>query len=91
MPPQALQTIHVSWPFVVWGLDLVEPFKKALRGYTHFLVAVDKFTKWIKATPITKLKSSKAAIFFRDNVYRFGISNSIIIDNGTQFTRELFL
>jgi hypothetical protein len=30
---------------VVWGLDMVGPLKKALNGFTHLLIAVDKFTK----------------------------------------------
>jgi hypothetical protein len=30
MPVQALQTILVTWLFVVWGLDLVEPLKITL-------------------------------------------------------------
>jgi hypothetical protein len=37
------------WPFIIWGLDLVRPLKKAPRGYTHLLVVVDKFSKWIEA------------------------------------------
>ena len=31
MPPTALQTIPVTWPFAVWGLDMVGP----LKGGTH--------------------------------------------------------
>jgi hypothetical protein len=27
-PAQELQTIPISWPFAVWGLDLLGPFKK---------------------------------------------------------------
>ena len=27
MPPTALQTIPITWPFAVWGLDMVGPFK----------------------------------------------------------------
>ena len=42
---QALQMIPIMWPFVVWGLDLVGPLKKALEGYTHLLVTIDKFIK----------------------------------------------
>jgi len=34
---------------VVWGLDMVGPLKKAPGGFTHLLIAVDKFTKWIEA------------------------------------------
>jgi hypothetical protein len=83
MSAYALQTIPVTWSFAVWGLDLVEPFKKAPRGCTHLLVAVDKFMKWIEAKPITKLRSSEVAAFFRDIVYRFGVPNSNITDNET--------
>jgi hypothetical protein len=45
---QALQTIPITWSFAVWGLDLVDPLQKALRGFTHLLVAIDKFSKWIE-------------------------------------------
>ena len=54
---QALQTIPITWPFIVWGLNLVGPLKRAPEGFTHLLVAVDKFTKWIEARPITMMKS----------------------------------
>jgi hypothetical protein len=27
---------------------MIGPFKKARGGYTHVLVAIDKFTKWIE-------------------------------------------
>ncbi|XP_014660192.1 uncharacterized protein LOC106804161 [Setaria italica] len=53
----------------VWDLDLVGPFKRVPRGYTHLLVAVDKFTKWIEAKPITKVMSVEAVEFFLDIVY----------------------
>jgi ribonuclease HI len=29
LPAQALQTIPITWPFAVWGLDLVGPLQKA--------------------------------------------------------------
>jgi hypothetical protein len=73
------------------GIGLGRPFKKALRGFTHLLVAIDKFTKWIEAKPITKLKSSEVAAFFHDIIYQFGIPNSILNDNRTQFIGEPFL
>ena len=55
------------------------------------LVAIDKFSKWIEARPITKIKSEQAVKFFTDIVYRFGVPNSIITDNGTQFIGKKFL
>jgi IS30 family transposase len=79
------------WPFETWGLDLLGPFKKPPGGYTHLLVTIDKFTKWIEAKPITQVRSEDVMEFFHDNVYRFGVLNSIIIDNGTLFTGKKFL
>jgi hypothetical protein len=54
---QDLQTIPIMWPFAMWGLDLLGPFKKMLGGSTHLLVAVDKFTKQIEARPLAKIGS----------------------------------
>ena len=73
------------------GLDLVGPLKKAPGGFTHLLVAVDKFSKWIEARPISTIKSEQAVLFFTDIIFRFGVPNSIITDNGTQFTSKRFL
>ena len=78
--------IPITWPLVVWGLGLVGPLKKAPRGYTHLLVTIDKFTKWIEARPISVIKSEQAMLFFLNIVHRFGVPNSIIMDNDTQFT-----
>jgi hypothetical protein len=41
----------------VWGLDLVSPLQKAPGGYTHLLVAVDKFSKWIEVRPLNSIRS----------------------------------
>ena len=45
-PVQALHTIPLSWLFAVWGLDILGPFPKAIRGYEWLYVVIDKFTKW---------------------------------------------
>jgi hypothetical protein len=45
VPAQVLRTIPLSWPFTIWVLDSVGPFKTAPGGYKHILVVVDKFTK----------------------------------------------
>jgi len=91
LPVHALQTIPVTWLFAVWGLDLVGPLQKAPGGYTHLLAAIDKFSKWIEARPTGKIRSEQAVLFFTDIVFRFGVPNSIITDNGTQFTGKKLL
>jgi transposase InsO family protein len=69
---------------------MIGPFKKAQGGYTHVLVAIDKFTKWIKYKPIASLTSAKAVEFIKDIIFRFGIPNSIITDLGSNFTSSEF-
>ena len=81
MPAQELQTIPITWSFVVWGLDMVGPLQKAPDGYTHLFVVIDKFTKWIEAKPITTITAAKAKEFFQDIVVRFSVPNRIITDN----------
>ena len=70
---------------------MVGPLKKAARGFTHLLVAVDKFTKWIEAKSIAKTNSQEAVKFFVNIIYQFGIPNTIITDNRTNFTGKKFL
>nr|AAV43881.1 putative polyprotein [Oryza sativa Japonica Group] len=72
LPAQEQQTIPLSWPFAVWGLDMVGLFKKAIGGYTHLFVAVDKFSKWIEAKPVITITADKARDFFINIVHRFG-------------------
>jgi transposase InsO family protein len=91
LPAQALQTIPITWPFAVWGLDLVGPLQKAPGGYTHLLVAINKFSKWIEVRPLNSIRSEQAVAFFTNIIHRFGVPNSIITDNGTQFTGRKFL
>jgi hypothetical protein len=55
-----LQTIPITWPFTVWHLDIVEPLRQAPGGFTHLLVVVDKFSKWIEARPIVNVHSEEA-------------------------------
>jgi transposase InsO family protein len=69
---------------------MIGPFKKAQGGYTHVLVAIDKFTKWIEFKPIASLTSAKAVEFIQDIIFRFGIPNSIITNLGSNFTSSEF-
>ena len=55
------------------------------------LVAIDKFSKWIEVRPITRIKAEQEMLFFTDIIHRFGLPNSIITDNDTQFTGRKFL
>jgi hypothetical protein len=82
-PVQMLQMIPPSWPFAVWGLDIVGPFLCSIRGYQFPYAAIDKFTKWLEATPVVKINKQSALKFIKSMIYRFGVPNRIITDNGS--------
>jgi hypothetical protein len=54
------------------------------------LVAVEKFTKWVEAAPVTTQDSTVAINFIKSIVFHFGVPHSIITDNGTNFTSKEF-
>jgi transposase InsO family protein len=82
--------IPLSWPFAVWGLDIVGPFPRAVGGYRFLYVTIDKFTKWPEATPVVKINKQSAMKFIKSIICRFGVPNRIITDNGSQFTSGAF-
>jgi len=86
LPAHNLITIPPSWPFACWSLDMIEPLPIATGGFTHILVAVNKFTKWIEYKPITKISSDRPVDFICDILHQFGFPNTIITDLGSNFT-----
>jgi len=54
-------------------------------------VAIGKFTKWIEAKPITSIKAEKTLGFVTEIMHQFRVPNTIITNNGTQFTAVEFL
>ncbi|GKV37983.1 hypothetical protein SLEP1_g45941 [Rubroshorea leprosula] len=74
-----------------WGLDLLGPFMKGVGGVTHLIVGVDYFTKWVEAQPLSTLTSKKVKDFvFSSIIYKYGILNQIVANNGTQFNCSSF-
>jgi hypothetical protein len=60
-------------------------------SFTHVLVAIDKFTKWIEYKPIAKLTPDRVVDFISDILHRFGFPNTIITDLGSNFTANQLL
>jgi hypothetical protein len=65
---------------------MIGPLTIVLGGFTHVLVAIDKFIKWIEYKLITKLTPDRAVDFICEILHRFGFANTIITDLGTNFT-----
>jgi hypothetical protein len=90
-PAAELQPIPLSWPFAQWGLDMIGKLHKSWPyGQVYMLVAVDKFTKWVEAAPVTTQDSTTAINFIKSIIFRFRVPHSIIMDNGTNFTSTDF-
>ena len=53
---QDLISISCPWPFVQWGIDIVEPLPTAPAQKKLLLVAVDYFSKWIEAEAFSLIK-----------------------------------
>jgi hypothetical protein len=64
---------------------------KKRQGASPTYWSLDKFSKWIEARPIAQIKSEQVVLFFTDIIHHFGVPNSTITDNDTQFTGKKFL
>jgi hypothetical protein len=69
---------------------MLGPLITAPDGFTHVLVAIDKFTKWIEYKPITTLSADRVVSFIYDILHRFGFPNTIITDLGYNFHSHQF-
>ena len=66
------------------------PLKAAQGGFTHILVAIDKFSKWIEVKLVSTTSAIKAAEFIEEITHRIGVPNWIITDLGSSFTGSEF-
>ena len=77
MPPMSLHTMTSPWP-------------TTSNGHEFILVAINYFTKWVKATSHKVLNSKKVAQFILINIIcRYGVPHEIISDNGQHFKGEI--
>ena len=60
---------------------------KGPRIKRHLLVAVDKFTKWVEAEPVSKCDAATVVQFIKKVIFRFGFPHSIITNNGTNLSK----
>jgi transposase InsO family protein len=79
-----LMTLHCV------GLAIVGPFPRAVGGFRFLYVAIDKFTKWPKATLVVKINKQSAMKFIKSIICTFEVPNRIITDNRSQFTSGAF-
>ena len=81
-PEGVLNPFSSPCPFAQWGLDIVEPFPKAVGNKKYLLVCTDYFTKWVEAKPLANIGDVDVKRFIWKNiVIRFGVPYALISDN----------
>ncbi|BHF73760.1 hypothetical protein SprV_0401684300 [Sparganum proliferum] len=87
-PPSTFAVPDVRFNHV--HLDLIGPLPPS-RGYTHILTAVDRFTRWPIAVPISDTSAENIAMVFLTHwISTFGVPATLTTDRGSQFQYSLF-
>ncbi|GKC23795.1 reverse transcriptase domain-containing protein [Tanacetum coccineum] len=87
-----MTSIMLAWPFLQWGIDIVGPLLTTPGGARFLVVAIDYFTKWVKAKPLISTTGRHMEKFLWEHIVcRFGRPQIIISDNGKQFAKGTFL
>ncbi|XP_070056895.1 uncharacterized protein [Nicotiana tomentosiformis] len=83
VPPNELNVMGSLWSFTAWGMDVIGPVEPdASNRHRFILVAIEFFTKWVKASTYKVIKKKVVAGLVCNNiVYRFEIPESFITDN----------
>ncbi|GJZ63426.1 reverse transcriptase domain-containing protein [Tanacetum coccineum] len=87
-----MTSIMSAWSFSQWGINIVGPLPTAPRGARFLVVAIDYFTKWVKAKPLISTTRKHMEKFVWEHIVcRFRRPQVIILDNGKQFVEGTFL
>ncbi|XP_071687443.1 uncharacterized protein [Rutidosis leptorrhynchoides] len=77
-PRRNMIPIHAAWPFCKWGIDFVGPFPRGVGNVKFLVVAIDYFTKWIEAKPLSTITGRKILIFvWEDIICHFDLPREI--------------
>lgn len=86
--------MHFRSPTGPWysiTADLMGPFPRSKKGSKFLLVMQDTYTKWLEVAPLKAATAKLVANEFRDRILlRYGAPESIITDNGSQFTARIW-
>ncbi|XP_071729074.1 uncharacterized protein [Rutidosis leptorrhynchoides] len=67
--------INAAWPFSKWEIDIVGSFLKEAGNVNFLVVAIDFFTKWVKAKPLNTLPTKKSLSFVWEDIAKDGRMN----------------
>ena len=72
--------------------DIAGPLTKTARGTnTHAIVVIDHFTKFVSIYELSDIKAATVADVLVDHMMHFGLAESILSDQGTQYQSQLLV
>ena len=80
---------HQPLAFRKVGYRLIEPLLTAHAQAKFTIIAIDYFTKWVEAEPLSTITEAKfTGSIWKNIICRFGVPHSIITDNGKKFDNQ---
>ena len=85
-----MHAVVKPWPLRGWAMDAISKIHPASsKRHSFILVATNYFTKWVEVEPLVSVTQEAIIKFTKQNIiYRFGIPESITIDQRTMFTGD---
>lgn len=88
-PLQPLEVPSRPWQRV--HTDIIGPLPLTLQGNKYIIVFVDAFSKFTIAEPLPDQKALTVAEIFTDRfIARFGLPETLVTDQGTNYTSDAF-
>src|SRR6266511_1669601 len=76
--------------FERWGIDIVRLLPQTEDGYRYIVVAMDYFSRWPEARPLTHANAWQVVKFiYEEIICRFGTPRVLQSDRGTHFVNEV--
>lgn len=85
------KVVTATRPWQLISADLIGPLPRTSKGYSFILVVCDNFSKFVLTFPLRSATANSIVRAIEDYVILiFGAPNTMIVDNGRQFTSKLF-
>jgi hypothetical protein len=89
--PAPLFNMVSPWPFAMWGIDVIGPINpKACNEHRFILVAIDYFTKWVKACSYAHVTQKVVKRFIeKDLICRYSVPERVVTNNAQNFNGKM--
>lgn len=85
-----IKQIRATAPFEMISMDIVGPLPMCNSGSRYLLTIMDRFTRYVAAIPLSEVTAQEVAMrFFNEWILRYGPPQTLLADNGTQFTSDV--